>query len=92
MLGLVTHPSYDIQLQNGHQFPATKFSRLMAILARDGVLEGFVQHNPEPVSHADLAVVHCPDYINAVAAGTLSARALRVLGSLGVKCYATGPF
>ncbi len=80
MLGLVTHPSYDIQLQNGHQFPATKFSRLMAILARDGVLEGFVQHNPEPVSHADLAVVHCPDYINAVAAGTLSARELRVLG------------
>ena len=80
MLGLVTHPSYDIPLQNGHQFPATKFSQLMAILGRDGVLEGFVQHNPESVSHADLAVVHCPDYINAVAAGTLSARELRVLG------------
>ena len=80
MLGLVTHPSYDIPLQDGHQFPATKFSRLMAILARDGVLEGFVQHNPEPVSHADLAAVHCPDYIKAVAAGTLSDRDLRVLG------------
>ena len=42
MLGLVTHPSYDIPLKDGHKFPATKFSRLMAILARDGVLEGFV--------------------------------------------------
>ena len=80
MLGLVTHPAYDIPLPDGHRFPATKFSRLMAIIARDGLLEGFEQHHPEPVARADLAAVHCPDYIDAVAAGTLSAEALRVLG------------
>ena len=73
MLGLVTHPAYDIPLPDGHSFPATKFSRLMAIMARDGLLDGFAQHHPEPVACADLAAVHCPDYINAVAAGTLSA-------------------
>lgn len=80
MLGLVTHPAYDIPLPDGHRFPATKFSRLMAIMARDGLLDGFDQHHPEPVARADLAAVHCPDYIDAVAAGTLSAGALRVLG------------
>ena len=80
MLGLVTHPAYDIPLPDGHRFPATKFSRLMEILTRDGVLDGFAQHYPEPAARGDLAAVHCPDYIGAVAAGALSADALRVLG------------
>ncbi len=80
MLGLVTHPSYDIPLQDGHQFPATKFSRLIAILARDGVLDRFDQHQPEPAARDDLATVHCPDYIDTVAEGTLSVSALRILG------------
>ena len=80
MLDLVTHPAYDIPLPARHRFPATKFSRLMTVMKRDGMLNGFTQHQPKPASQADLMAVHCPHYINQVASGTLPEEALRVLG------------
>ena len=80
MLGLVTHPEYDIPLPDGHRFPATKFSRLMTVMARDGILDGFSQHQPEPLTPDDLSLVHYPNYLGSVANVTLSASALRVLG------------
>ena len=80
LLGLVTHPGYDIPLPDGHRFPATKFSRLITTLARDGVLDKFVMHHPEALNAIDLALVHCPNYVRSFVEGTLSAEALRVLG------------
>ena len=80
MPGLVFHPNYDIPLPDGHRFPATKFSRLMACLEARGLLSQFDIHQAEPVAAADLAAIHDPQYIDAIANGTLDATAIRTLG------------
>ena len=80
MLSLVTHPAYDIPLPSGHNFPATKFSRLMARLDADGLTDRFSRFHPEPAGRADLWPTQSAAYVDAVASGTLDAAALRVLG------------
>ena len=80
MLSLVSHPDYDIPLPDGHRFPSTKFSALMARLAADEVRDRFTLLQPEPAGPADLARTQDPAYVEAIATGTLDADALRVLG------------
>ena len=80
MLPLVTHPDYDIPLPEGHRFPATKFSALMARLAADGIAPHFTSFQPEPASRSDLLATQDAAYIDAIADGTLDADAIRVLG------------
>ena len=80
MLPLVSHPDYDIPLPDGHRFPSTKFSALMTCLEAGGLRERFALHKPDPASRADLARTQDPNYVDAVADGTLGADALRVLG------------
>jgi len=80
MLSLVSHPDYDIPLPDGHRFPATKFSALMARLADTGVRDQFTLYQPEPAGPADLARTQDPAYVEAIASGTLDADAIRVLG------------
>ncbi len=80
MLCLVSHPDYDIPLPDGHRFPATKFSRIVARLESDDVLGAFEPLTPEPALPTDLAITQHPDYIAAIADGTLDRKSLRVLG------------
>ena len=80
MLTLVTHPSYDIPLPDGHRFPATKFSRLMVRLRQDGLLSGFATAMPEPAARNELARTQDAAYVDAIADGTLDRESLRVLG------------
>ena len=80
MLPLVTHPDYDIPLPEGHRFPATKFSALMARLAADGIAPHFTSFQPEPASRSELLATQDAAYIDAIADGTLDADAIRVLG------------
>ncbi|MEK9558113.1 MAG: histone deacetylase [Alphaproteobacteria bacterium] len=80
MLSLVTHPAYDIPLPDGHRFPSTKFSRLMARLDRDGLTSAFTSLQPGPAGRTDLWRTQSASYVDAVAAGTLDSEALRVLG------------
>ena len=80
MLPLVTHPDYDIPLPEGHRFPATKFSALMARLAADGIAPHFTSFQPEPASRSDLLATQDAAYVDAIADGTLDADAIRVLG------------
>ena len=80
MLPLVTHPDYDIPLPDGHRFPATKFSALMARLAEDGIDSYFTRLQPVPASRSDLLATQDAAYIDAIADGTLDADAIRVLG------------
>lgn len=80
VLSLITHPDYDIPLPEGHRFPATKFSHLMACLTRDNLLPNFKVLHPDPVQASDLAVTQDPAYVAAIANGTLDSEALRVLG------------
>ena len=80
MLCLVSHPDYDIPLPDGHRFPATKFSRIVARLESDGVLGAFERLTPEPALPTDLEITQDPGYIAAIADGTLDRESLRVLG------------
>ena len=80
MLCLVSHPDYDIPLPDGHRFPATKFSRIVARLESDDILGAFERLTPEPALPTDLAITQDPDYIAAIADGTLDRKSLRVLG------------
>ena len=80
MLCLVSHPDYDIPLPDGHRFPATKFSRIVARLESDDILGAFEGLTPEPALPTDLAITQDPDYIAAIADGTLDQKSLRVLG------------
>ena len=80
MLCLVSHPDYDIPLPDGHRFPATKFSRIVARLESDDVLGAFERLTPEPALPTDLAITQDPGYIAAIADGTLDRESLRVLG------------
>ncbi len=52
----------------------------MKTLKEDGVLDSFTQYQAETASVKDLSIVHCPNYINSVNEGVLSANALRTLG------------
>ena len=56
MIGLVSHPDYDIPLPDGHRFPATKFSRLVSRLHADGIVGQFVPLQPEPVNPMALSL------------------------------------
>ena len=92
MLSLVSHPDYDIPLPDGHRFPATKFSALMARLAADQLRDRFTLHQPDPAHPADLARTQAPAYVDAIARGTLDADALRILGLTWSKVLANRSF
>ena len=89
MPGLVTHPSYDIPLQNGHQFPATKFSRLMAILAR--VMACWRAFNITRAGLTPILRSFTVQTISTRLRGNAVGRGAACSGPLR-KCYATGPF
>jgi len=66
-----------LPLPAGHKFPAEKYALVRAALARDGFFE-FV---PAPLAdRATIELAHDPDYVAAVFAGTLDARAMRRIG------------
>ena len=52
----------------------------MQRLEQSGLIDTFSIHHPEPASRQDLQITQHPDYIDAIAEGTLDPAALRVLG------------
>jgi len=92
MLSLVTHPAYDIPLPDGHRFPATKFSRLMARLQDDGITAAFTSFHPAPAGRVDLWATQSASYVDAVAEGTLDRDALRVMGLVWSQVLANRSF
>ncbi|MFN5775516.1 MAG: histone deacetylase, partial [Burkholderiaceae bacterium] len=66
------------QLPPGHRFPMGKYELLRARLAAE--LPQVRAELASPASDGELALVHTPDYIEAVQSGTLSAAALREIG------------
>ncbi|QTD47029.1 hypothetical protein [Ottowia testudinis] len=69
---------FVLPLPPGHRFPMGKYGALRERLTaecRDLTLE-----QAHPASDAELALAHAPDYIAAVAHGTLEARAQREIG------------
>lgn len=71
---------YYVPLPEGHPFPMGKFPALHNLLLREGLLHPHEVVPPRQADWADLQHVHTADYLNALAAGTLSDRAERRMG------------
>ena len=69
---------FVLPLPEGHWFPMGKYARLRERLVAE--LPEVHMHEALPASRDELALVHAPDYIDAVATGTLSAAAQREIG------------
>ena len=69
---------FVLPLPAGHRFPMAKYARLRERLAAE--LVGLRLAQAEPASDPELALAHAPHYIEAVARGTLDARAQREIG------------
>lgn len=69
---------FVLPLPQGHRFPMAKYGRLRDRLAAE--CPSVVLGQAEPATDGELALVHHPDYIQAIEQGTLSAAAQREIG------------
>ena len=69
---------FVLPLPDGHRFPMAKYARLRERLRAE--LPQVQMHEALAASDGELALVHTPDYIAAVAQGSLSAAAQREIG------------
>lgn len=73
-------PGYYVPLPEGHRFPMAKFPALHRILLAEGLITPDDVVEPEEARWEDLRLVHTHDYLEELAHGTLSPKALRRLG------------
>ncbi len=69
---------FVLPLPSGHRFPMAKYQRLRDRVARE--LPGVRMGEAPRASDGELALVHAPAYVQAVADGTLGAAAMREIG------------
>lgn len=69
---------FVLPLPDGHRFPMSKYQRLRDRVVRE--LPGVRTGVAPPASDGELALVHEPAYIQAVAEGSLGAAAMREIG------------
>lgn len=69
---------FSLSLPAGHSFPMSKYSLLREAVERD--LPEIRLGEAEPASDGELALVHTPVYVSAVAEGLLSAQQQREIG------------
>src|SRR5207245_279960 len=72
--------TFVLPLPDHHRFPMAKYRLLRERLVDEGILAANDLQVPEAIAWADLRLVHDPAYVDAVAAGTLSADAQRRIG------------
>lgn len=72
--------SYEVPLPPGHRFPMEKYRLLREALLERGVLSPDALTEATPCPHEDLARVHTPRYLGALAQGTLTDAEQRRLG------------
>lgn len=73
-------PGYVVPLPEGHPFPIGKFEALHRQLIGEGLLRPQDVVPPQEADWRDLALVHTPDYLGALADGSLDRGAERRLG------------
>ncbi|MBS3997560.1 MAG: histone deacetylase [Hydrogenophaga sp.] len=69
---------FVLPLPSGHRFPMAKYARLRERLAHE--LPMVQLHEALAATDGELALVHTPDYVAAIAQGTLTAAAQREIG------------
>jgi acetoin utilization deacetylase AcuC-like enzyme len=72
--------TFVLPLPDHHRFPMAKYHLLRERLVAEGILTAADLEIPESISWDDLRLVHDAGYVDAVAAGTLSADAQRRIG------------
>jgi len=72
--------TFVLPLPDGHRFPMTKYVRLRERLLAEGILTDADLRVPAPAAWDELRLVHTPEYVDAVATGTLSPAAQRRIG------------
>lgn len=71
---------FVLPLPDGHRFPMTKYARLRARVIDQGLVAATDLHEAPAASWEALTLAHTPDYVAAVAAGTLPADMIRRIG------------
>jgi acetoin utilization deacetylase AcuC-like enzyme len=69
---------FVLPLPEGHRFPMAKYAMLRQRVATE--LIGVTMQEAPAATEGELALVHSPDYVQAVKSGTLSAEAIREIG------------
>jgi acetoin utilization deacetylase AcuC-like enzyme len=72
--------TFALPLPDHHRFPMAKYHLLRERLVAEGILTAADLEIPESISLDDVRLVHDAGYVDAVAAGTLSADAQRRIG------------
>ncbi len=68
---LIYNRVYDIPLPEKHRFPGSKYSLLMKILEREGLLKSFLKYSPKPATAEQLSIVHDQNYLQAIDSGSI---------------------
>lgn len=74
------HPDYVVPLPPRHAFPMAKFSALRDTLVAEGTVREPEIVEPREADWADLRLVHSADYLDRLAAGTLTRAEERRMG------------
>ncbi|MFN3597414.1 MAG: histone deacetylase [Rubricoccaceae bacterium] len=74
------HEGYVVPLPERHPFPMRKFAALHARLLAEGVVQPADVMTPREADWADLLLVHTRDYLDRLAAGTLTPAEVRRMG------------
>ena len=81
MIPLIYHECYsDLVLPERHRYPIGKYRALYQHLLRAGLPAAWFELDAPAATPADLALVHHPDYINALVQGQLDSKAMRRIG------------
>ncbi|HEX5003687.1 MAG TPA: histone deacetylase [Gemmatimonadales bacterium] len=71
---------FSVALPPGHRFPIAKYQAVRDGVIARGLLAPDDVHEPDRVDRTALALVHTPEYVEAIEDGTLPEAALRRLG------------
>ena len=72
--------TFVLPLPEGHRFPMAKYAGLRAALLEQGIVDDSDLAEAPQAAWDDLALVHTPEYLAAMADGTLSREAVRRIG------------
>jgi len=71
---------FVLPLPDGHRFPMAKYARLRARVLAEDIVAAADLHEAPAASWEALTLAHTPDYVAAVAAGTLPPEMIRRIG------------
>jgi acetoin utilization deacetylase AcuC-like enzyme len=71
---------FVLPLPEGHKFPMAKYSGLRERILAEGILQPGDLHEAPAAAWEDLLLVHAPEYVDAVASGTLPREMQRRIG------------